>query len=159
MFLLLLAASLGAQLAQRADAFVGGPSPAARDDCSGFVTAISGAQRIDLLALPERPGENGVANIYRRARAARALRRTPRPGDLVFFRNTYRPGLSHIGIVDSVRGSEVVFVHRTSSGIVRSRLDLRRPHSRAHNDVLRKAPRGLTGELVAGFAEPDRLRS
>jgi hypothetical protein len=64
-----------------------------------------------------------------------------------------------VGIVDSVRGGEVVFVHRTSSGIVRSRLDLRRPHSRIHNDVLRKAPRGLTGELVAGFAEPDRLRS
>src|SRR2546421_13003817 len=99
---LLLAASLGLQIAQRADSFVGRRSPAARDDCSGFVSAIYRQAGIDLRA-PERPGENGVTNIRRRAASARALRRSPRPGDLVFFRNTYREGLSHVGIVDSVR--------------------------------------------------------
>ena len=63
-----------------------------------------------------------------------------------------------VGIVDSVRGPEVTFVHRTRSGIVRSRLDLRRPHARARNDVLRRSPRrALTGELLAGFAAPDPL--
>jgi len=60
--------------------------------------------------------------------------------------------------VQSVRGSEVKFVHRTGSGIVRSRLDLQRPHARGRNDVLRRAPRrALTGELLAGFAAPDPL--
>jgi hypothetical protein len=68
---LLLAASLGAQIAERADRFVGRRSPASRDDCSGFVTAIHGQEGIDLRA-PERPGENGVTNIRRRAG-----RRTP----------------------------------------------------------------------------------
>ncbi len=87
------------------------------------------------------------------------MRRYPRPGDLVFFRNTYRKGLSHIGIVDSVEDGTVTFVHRANKGIMRSRLDLRRPHDRSRNDILRKGPpRGLAGELVSGFASPDPLR-
>jgi cell wall-associated NlpC family hydrolase len=155
---LLLAASLGAQIAQRADRFVGHRPPAGRDDCSGFVTAIYGQEGIDLRA-PERPGENGVTNIRRRARAARALRHYPRPGDLVFFRNTYRKGLSHVGIVDSVQDGTVTFIHRASKGITRSRLDLRRPHDRSRNDVLRRGPHpGLAGELLSGFASPEPLR-
>jgi hypothetical protein len=86
------------------------------------------------------------------------LRPRPRPGDLVFFRDTWRHGLSHVGIVQRVRGSEVTFVHRAGRGIVRSRLDLRHPHARQGNDVLRKAPRrALTGELLVGFAAPDPL--
>jgi hypothetical protein len=154
---LLLAASLGAQIAERADRFVGQRSPASRDDCSGFVTAIYGQEGIDLRA-PERPGENGVTNIRRRARAAHALRRYPRPGDLVFFRDTYRKGLSHIGIVDSEQDTTVTFVHRANKGIMRSRLDLRRPHDRSRNDILHKGPpSGLAGELSCGFASPDAL--
>jgi hypothetical protein len=122
------------------------------------VRAIYGREGVELAALPARSGENGVSYIHRVAAARRALRKRPKPGDLVFFRNTYRKGLSHVGIVESVRGSEVTFVHRASKGIVRSRLDLRRPHARARNDVLRRGPRpALTGELLAGFAAPDSL--
>jgi cell wall-associated NlpC family hydrolase len=163
MLLFLLASVLGTRLADRAHDAAGLSSVrqlsrSANDDCSGFVRTIYSREGVELSALPARPGENGVTYIHRVAAARRALRRRPRPGDLVFFRNTYRKGLSHVGIVDSVRGSEVTFVHRAGKGIVRSRLDLRRPHARARNDVLRRGPRpALAGELLAGFAAPDSL--
>ena len=162
MLLLLLASLLGPRLADRARDATGlrsvhQLSSAANDDCSGFVRAIYEREGVRFSAVPPRPGENGVSWLHRVAAARRGLRHRPKPGDLVFFRNTYRPGLSHVGIVDSVRGNEVTFVHRGGRGIVRSRLDLRRPHARTRNDVLRKAPRALTGELLAGFAAPDSL--
>ena len=162
---LLIASNLGARIADRAHAAAGLASvrelsPDANDDCSGFAGVIYRRQGIDLAALPARPGENGVANIHRLARARRALRSRPRAGDLVFFRETTaRGGLTHIGIVDEVGpAGRATFVHRAGSGIVRSRLDLRHPHQRRTNDVLRRGPHPrLAGELVAGFASPDRL--
>ncbi|MCA1826688.1 MAG: NlpC/P60 family protein [Myxococcales bacterium] len=153
---LLIASSLGDRIADRAGAFVG---VATRSDCSAFTRAIYGHEGIDLAASPARPGENGVTNIHRLARSRRALHSRPRRGDLVFFRDTTsRGGLTHIGIVDSVDGGgRATFVHRASRGVVRSRIDLRHPRSLRSNDVLRKSPRRLAGELVAGFASPDRL--
>jgi cell wall-associated NlpC family hydrolase len=163
MLFLLVASMLGVRLAEHAQAATGlrsvrQLSRSATDDCSGFVRTIYGREGVNLAALPARRGESGVAYLHRLAQARRALRRIPRPGDLVFFRNTYRPGLSHVGIVESVRGSAVSFIHRTRGGIVRSRLDLRRPTARDRNDVLRRGPRrALAGELLVGFAAPDPL--
>ena len=163
MLLLLLATLLGSRLAERAGDAAGLRSVRAlsrseTDDCSGFVRTIYAREGIDLDSIPARPRENGVRRLHRLVRARHALRRAPHPGDLVFFRDTYRAGLSHVGIVERVQRSEVTFVHRTRTGIVRSRLDLLRPHSRRHNDVLRRPPRrALTGELLAGFAAPDPL--
>jgi cell wall-associated NlpC family hydrolase len=163
MLWLLLASVLGVRLAQHAHDATGlrsvhQLSGTATDDCSGFVRTIYAREGLNLMAMPPRPGESGVSHIHRLARARKALRRDPRPGDLVFFRDTYRRGLSHVGIVEAVRGGEVSFIHRTRAGIVRSRLDLDKPHARARNDVLRRGPhRALAGELLAGFASPDRL--
>jgi cell wall-associated NlpC family hydrolase len=163
MLLLLVASLLGNRLAERAQSAAGlrsvrQLSRTATDDCSGFVRTIYAREGVHLTSVPPRPGENGATWLHRVARARQALRKVPRPGDLVFFRNTYRPGLSHVGIVDSVQGHKVTFVHRTRGGIVRSRLDLRHPHARRSNDVLRRPPRrALTGELLAGFAAPDPL--
>ena len=157
-------ASIGARIARRASHLVGQDSLAiARDDCSGFVELVYRNEHVPL---------DGSSEELRRIAARRhALRfRRGRPGDLVFFRNTTgsREGITHVGIVDSVaRDGEATFVHRTNSGVVRSRLDLRRPRierdarGRVHNDILRRAHRGsrarLTGELFAGFAAADRL--
>lgn len=49
------------------------------------------------------------------------------PGDLVFFRNTYKPGISHVGIVE--RGSR--FVHASSAAGQVTTGDLGRPYFRA----------------------------
>lgn len=162
---LLLASTLGGRLAEHAHRAAGLDSvhqlsPEANDDCSGFARVIYAREGIDLAALPSRPGENGVANIRRLARARRALRSRPAPGDLVFFRDTTRRGgLTHLGIVEEVRGSKVVFVHRSNTGITRSRLDLRHPSLRSANDYIRRHPAKLAGELVAGFASADRLQA
>jgi cell wall-associated NlpC family hydrolase len=162
---LLLTTALGTRIAERAHGAAGLASVhqlsrSANDDCSGFARVVYAREGIDLAALPARPGENGVTNIRRLAASRRAMRRRPLPGDLVFFRDTTsRKGLTHVGIVDSVRGGQVTFVHRAGRGIVRSRLDLRHPRSPASNDFIKRGPRPrLAGELVAGFAAADGLR-
>lgn len=147
------------------------------DDCTGLPRLAYEKAGIDLLEdVQGRPGENGVTAIYRRARAAGALhKRKPKPGDLVFFRETYdrnrdgrrNDGLTHIGVVESVgRDGTVVFVHRASKGVVRAKLNRRHPLKRTVkgevvNDYLRRADRRhrayLTGELFASFASPDRF--
>lgn len=149
-------------------------SKTARDDCSGLTQLAY--RRADLSLFPERgiPGESGVAAIHRKARALKALREHPRPGDLVFFRETYdrngdglrNDGLTHIGVVEHVaRDGTVTFIHRASDGVRRARLNLRTPHLRKNargqvlNDYLRR-PDGisnlrLTGQLFAGYARVD----
>ena len=162
---LLLASTLGDRIAQRASAAAGLDSVhrisrKANDDCSGFARVVYGGEGVDLAVLPARPGENGVTNIRRLAASRRALRSRPRRGDLVFFRNTTsRGGYTHVGVVDRVtRDGRATFVHRSGHGIVRSRIDLRHRHDARTNDWIRRTPRKLSGELVAGFASPDLLR-
>lgn len=163
--IVLLATVLGTRIAERAHHAAGLSSVhqlarGVNDDCSGFARAIYGREGVDLARLPAKPGENGVTNIRRLAAARRALRRVPSPGDLVFFRDTTaRRGYTHLGIVESVRYPHVTFVHRASTGIVRSRLDLLHPRRRETNSFIKRRPGPrLAGELVAGFADADSLR-
>jgi cell wall-associated NlpC family hydrolase len=149
-------------------------SRSVNDDCSGLANLAYRKRGLNLL--PERtfPGEGGVAAIYRKARGLGALRDQPRPGDLVFFRETYdrnrdgrrNDGLTHIGVVERVGpDGTVTFVHRSGSGVKRSRLNLNQPglrrdaRGRVLNDYLRRPekvvrPR-LAGELLVGFASVD----
>lgn len=146
------------------------------DDCTGVPRYVYRKYGIDLMDVESRPGENGVTLIHRRARKAGALhKRTPRPGDLVFFRETYdrnrdgrrNDGLTHVGIVEKVeKDGTIVFVHRGSKGVSRARMNLKTPKSRAAdgrvvNDFLRPSTASsrayLTGELFSSFASPERL--
>lgn len=142
------------------------------DDCSGLVRLAYERAGLDPLGNLGRPGDNAVTTIWRRAYRLGALKRSaPRPGDLVFFRNTwdrnrdgrYNDGLTHVGIVERVAADgTVTFIHRSSRGITRDHLHPQRPDvrtddsGRVHNDYLRRpdgtdGPR-LTGELFAGYA-------
>jgi hypothetical protein len=143
------------------------------DDCSGLVRYVYARAGVDLAA-EGADGSSVAAGLYRKLRReGRLRRRTARPGDLVFFRDTWDrngdgrldDGITHVGVVEAVgRDGEVSFVHRAHAGIIRSRLDLRHPHLRrdrarkVHNDVLRRKDgrhEALgAGDLLAGFATP-----
>ncbi|PTL79798.1 CHAP domain-containing protein [Vitiosangium sp. GDMCC 1.1324] len=168
----------GRRVARRAASLVGVSLAPYRvpDDCSGLVRLAYQSAGIELLSHGTLPGENAVSAIYRRAQRSGALHRhTPRPGDIVFFRETYdrnrdgvrNDGLTHVGVIESVeRDGTVVFVHRGGSGVKRSRMNLRLPSQRAQggrvlNDFIRRAEGGerarLTSELFSGYASASRL--
>jgi hypothetical protein len=122
-------------------------------------------------------GDNMTTAFWRRAQRLGEFRTgDPAPGDLVFFSETYdrnrdgrrNDGLTHIGIVEEVRpNGTVVFIHRGSDGVKRSRLNLVQVARRSGengellNDWLRFATRRqrgyLAGELLTGFASPETL--
>ncbi|OJT26743.1 hypothetical protein BO221_01575 [Archangium sp. Cb G35] len=148
------------------------------DDCSGLVRLAYMKGGIDLVNHGFLNGENAVSAIYRRAKDRGALhQRRPRPGDLVFFQETYdrnrdgkrNDGMTHIAVVETVElDGTVTFIHRGSKGIARSRMNLLFPRTHRAgqsglvlNDFLRAAAKGqrawLTGELFVGFASPSTL--
>lgn len=149
-------------------------STTVNDDCSGFTQLAY--RKPGLSVIPEHtlPGENGVKAIYRKAMELGTVRETPRPGDMVFFRDTHdrnrdgklNDGLTHIGIVERVGDDgTVTFVHKAGGMVKRSRFNQAHPdvrkdaRGRVLNDWLRrrdKRNRGyFAGELVAGFASVD----
>jgi len=70
-------------------------------DCSGFVRYILSCRGIDLPRTAEEQFDHGIA----------VSRDELQPGDLVFFKNTYRHGISHVGIYVG-KGN---FVHAANS--------------------------------------------
>lgn len=168
----------GRRVATRAGTLVGASLTKYRvpDDCSGLVRAAYQAVGVELLSHGTLPGENAVSAIHRRAQRAGALhKRTPKPGDIVFFRETYdrnrdgvrNDGLTHVGVIEAVeRDGTVVFVHRGGSGVKRSRMNLSLPGKRSQgervlNDYIRAAQDGqraqLASELFSGYASASRL--
>jgi uncharacterized protein YciI len=141
--------ALGLRLAERArlalghrGAFVlaGRRFPA---DCSGFVSWVYEAEGIPLrgsMAMVAPYESSGVAAAYQVARTYGVVfgggGEWPRPGDLVFFRDTYdrnRNGkdddpFTHLGIVEGVDATgTVTFLHRERRGVLRGVLTLDRP--------------------------------
>ena len=164
---------VGARTVQTGSRFVS-------NDCAGVSRAIYLSQGHDLY---EGSGETGHANgvrlIYDHVRKYGQIHRGPavRPGDLVFFDNTWdfnedgmlNDPLTHVGIVEEVeRDGTVIFISRVSNAIERYRMNLRVPDAargtdgRVFNDYLRRKKAGdlrgtvyLTGQLFAGFGSLD----
>jgi hypothetical protein len=150
-------------------------------DCAGVTRAIYLAQGIDLYEGGDlKANANGVRLIYEHVRAYGGIHHGPtvRPGDLVFFDNTWdfngdgvlNDPLTHVGIVEAVeQDGTVVFISRVSNAIERYRMNLRAPNAtrasdgRLLNDYLRRKKIAdplstgyLTGQLFAGFGTLDK---
>ena len=147
------------------------------DDCSGLIRLAYLEVGLRMAPSEGRRGENLTTGFWRRANRLGQVRPgDPKPGDLVFFNETYdrnrdgrrNDGLTHVGIVEEVLpNGTVVFIHRGVDGVKRSRLNLhdgtRHKDERGEvlNDWLRrqegKHRAYLAGELLAGFAPPEAL--
>jgi hypothetical protein len=151
-------------------------------DCAGVTRAIFLEHGIDLYdsGAPD-PNANGVKLIHHHVSRHGKLHQGPavRPGDLVFFDNTWdynRDGitndpLTHVGIVERQEDDgTVVFISRVAGAIERYRMNLALPHvhrtpeGRILNDYIRRkdfddlaTTAYLTGELFAGFGNPTGL--
>ena len=152
------------------------------NDCAGVTRAIFLEHGIDLYdsTAPD-PKANGVKLIHRHVNRHGKLHQGPavRPGDLVFFDNTWdyngdgmaNDTLTHVGIVERQENDgTIVFISRVAGAIERYRMNLALPHvhrtteGRLLNDYLRRKDFDdparaayLTGELFAGFGSPTGL--
>ncbi len=142
------------------------------NDCSGLVAAVYFKNGYDLI--------NG--NPYGHRSLVRAIfsyinnkgeiyrEKNPRPGDIVFFSNTYKEyganELTHVGIVENVdTDGTITFIHRSSRGIVEDSMNTIHPSTRENpknskilNAYLRRKRRDdppnakyLAGELFEAY--------
>jgi peptidoglycan DL-endopeptidase LytE len=84
----------------------GGTSPSGFD-CSGFIYYVFNQAGTSI-------SRTNTEGYYSRSTAIS----NPKPGDLVFFKNTYKAGISHMGIY--VGNGE--FIHASDSGVVVTKL-------------------------------------
>jgi len=145
------------------------PPSAYRADCSGFVDAVYARAGMDI--------QGNTRSYWAEARSAGAIhkRKSPAPGDLVFFDNTYdrdKDGrlddeLTHVGVVLDVDSQGTIRVAHdgTSKGRTILFMNLRNPsvasdnNGNVLNSYLRRRTSGdragtkyLAGELFRGFA-------
>ncbi len=95
-----------AAYAFRGTRYVMGGTSRSGFDCSGFVRYILGAT--DGVALPR-------TAIEQYEHGAPISEAQAQPGDLVFFKNTYKPGISHVGIY--VGGGQFVHAANAHKGV------------------------------------------
>ncbi|MBH0208365.1 MAG: hypothetical protein HP495_07590 [Nitrospira sp.] len=147
-----------------------------RYDCAGVTRAIFLEHGIDLYrSSPSEVHVNGVRLIHNHVRQHGILHQNTdaRPGDLVFFDNTWdfngdgllNDPLTHVGIVEQIESDgTVTFISRVAGAVARYRMNLNQPHvhktaeGRLLNDYIRrKRPTDpentarLTGELFSFY--------
>jgi hypothetical protein len=145
-------------------------------DCAGVTRAIYLEHGIDLYDSDSpAPKANGVRLIHHHINRYGRLHKGPvvRPGDLVFFDNTWdyngdgiiNDPLTHVGIVERQDpDGTVIFISRVAGSIERYRMNTALPHvhktteGRVLNDYIRRRDLDdpfntayLSGELFAGF--------
>jgi len=145
-------------------------------DCAGVTRAIFLEHGIDLYRSnhPE-VNANGVRLIHNHVRQHGILHQDSngRPGDLVFFDNTWdfngdgllNDPLTHVGIIERIEpDGTVIFISRVAGAVARYRMNLSQPHihktaeGQVLNDYIRrKRPTDpdntarLTGELFSFY--------
>jgi hypothetical protein len=143
-------------------------------DCSGYVAAVLFRSGIDVYrgATELQIRGNGVRLLHHHLLRYGTLfdREEPRPGDLVFFSNTYdanrdrKPNdpLTHVGIVERIEGDgTIVFLHQLRGRVRRDFMNLKQAerHKSDAGETLnshlrRRDRRGtatLASKLFAGF--------
>jgi hypothetical protein len=145
-------------------------------DCAGVTRAVFLEHGIDLYESRTADRQaNGVRLIYNHIREYGRVHQGPavKPGDLVFFDNTWDSNgdgkmndpLTHVGIVERQdRDGTITFISRVAGAVERYHMNLGLPHvhraadGKILNDHLRRKDAGvadqagyLTGELFAGF--------
>lgn len=151
-------------------------------DCAGVTRAIYLEHGIDLYGsgAPDAKA-NGVRLIHHHIRRHGKFHQGPvvRPGDLVFFDNTWdynqdglvNDPLTHVGIVErQEQDGTVIFISRVAGAIERYRMNLALPHvhrtaeGRVLNDYIRRKDFNdsvntayLTGQLFAAFGSQNGL--
>ncbi len=151
-------------------------------DCIGTVSAAWWGAGYDLQRDFPRHEGNGVTRLYRSMTDWGALKelREPKPGDVVFWENTYDrngngklydDGITHAGIVVAVEeDGTVTYLHASvSRGVVTAYFNLlhpseeRSPGGKVWNSPMmlssdRKlgAPRWLSGDLWTAFGDAER---
>jgi hypothetical protein len=154
---------VGSAIAKAANHYLDHRPKGFRDDCSGFVCAS-----VTRAGLPLVGNTRGLWNMAQE-RGITHHRKVGKPGDLVFFDNTYDRNkngrwddpLSHIAIVIDVDadGTMVLAHGGTSKGRTTMTMNLKDPDNTALNSHLRwkksgdkKSYKYLSGQLWRGFA-------
>lgn len=145
-------------------------------DCAGVTRAIFLEHGIDLYRSSHSGvNANGVRLIHNHVRQYGRLHKGTdvRPGDLVFFDNTWdfngdgllNDPLTHVGIVEQIeQDGTVTFISRVAGAVERYRMNLHQPHihktaeGRLLNDYIRRKRQTdpentarLTGELFSFY--------
>lgn len=148
-------------------------------DCSGFVFACyyNAGLNLNKIIKDEYRSKDKALSLYKSARTVswKNHQRRPKPGDLVFFDNTYDRNknkrwddrITHVGLVEKVfPDGRIVWIHLVRKGIVRYVMHPGQGQIYAKgktklNDFLRRRPptdrrkgRYLSGYLFSSFASP-----
>jgi len=131
-------------------------------DCSGTVMAIYYYAGIDLSKDFSKYKGGGVSRIYQYLKAHNLIyfTKTPVPGDIIFWDNTYdsnndgirNDNLTHAGIVVNVSEDKTVtYIHaHYKKGIILETMNLMEPDNLEKNSAMRMKGSGMEGGWLSG---------